>query len=86
MKEMTLPSQREWVGDAFDEALSKLNPAEGFKGLGYVYEDDASYDPKIRDFDYSFDASLIPLPAAPMAVAVPKPAPKGGFKPLLILF
>ena len=44
----------------------------------YMYENDDSFKPVIRDFDYAFDPNLIPLPAAPpVPVPVPKPAPKG---------
>ena len=69
-----------WVGDAFAEAMTKVSPMEGFKALGYVWENDAMYDPKIRDFDYKFDPALIPLPPAPIPVPKPKPAPKASLQ------
>ena len=48
----------------------------------YMHENDDSFKPVIRDFDYAVDPNLIPLPAAPpvpvpVPVPVPKPAPKG---------
>ena len=63
----------QWIGDAFDEALTVTNPAEGFHTLGYFYADDASFNPKIRDFDYTFDPMLNPIPSMPDPVQPPNP-------------
>ena len=65
-----------WVADSFAEALTKLSPNEGFRQLGYFWENDDSYAPKIRDLDYSFDPALIPLPPAVIPAPKPKPAAK----------
>ena len=62
-----------WIRDVFAECLSKVNPSEGFKKLGYMYADDASYTPRIRDLDYAFDPQLVPLPH-PLVPAKPAPA------------
>ena len=50
-------------------ALTKLDVEKGFSSLGYVYKDDASYEPKVRDMEYKYIpgpmvAALEPAPAA----------------------
>ena len=39
------------------------NPAEGFRRLGYIYDDDATFKPHARDFEYTFDLDVVPLAA-----------------------
>ena len=70
-----------WVGEAYEEALGKLNVPGGFTSLGYLYVDDTSYQPKIRDMGYQFSPSQFPV--LPRSVAPPKPAAKRQRQPRL---
>ena len=63
-----------WVAQACEDALSKLNVRQGYLSLGYIYADDASYAPKVRDLDYQFVPGLIQLSVQAAAPAAP-PAP-----------
>ena len=48
------------MGHASVAALSKLDPAGGFKKVGYIWANDDTNGPKIRDFDYTCDHKLLP--------------------------
>ena len=64
-----------WVADAFTEALTKVDVAKGFRKLGYMFTDDASFNPKIRDFECALDPDVVPVPLR--SVANPAPGSRG---------
>lgn len=70
-----------WVGEAYEEALSKLNIPGGFTSLGYLFVGDASYHPKVRDMAYQFTPSQFPAP--PRNLPPPKAADKQQRQPRL---